>query len=148
MLADCIAFVSVMPRTGRAPSKSFGERLELDEETGCWNWTGAKTGDGYGNVKRGGKSIRAHRYAFEKFVGPIPNGACVLHSCDNPACCRPDHLRVGSQNKISATQSTVAGTERQDRGSRSRKSIKSESPRRATAIWASVSAYTRQRFGT
>ena len=95
--ADCIAFVSVMPRKGRGPIKSFSDRLELDEETGCWNWTGARARDGYGRMKRGGKSIAAHRYAFEKLVAPIPDGACVLHSCDNPACCNPDHLRVGSQ---------------------------------------------------
>jgi hypothetical protein len=99
MVGDYVAFVSVIPRNGRAPRKSFDQRLELDEETGCWNWTGAKTPDGYGNLKRGGKSIAAHRYAFEKLVGPIPSGACILHSCDNPACCNPDHLRVGSQKE-------------------------------------------------
>jgi hypothetical protein len=97
MLADCIAFVSIPPRKGRAPIKSFDARLEFDEATGCWNWTGAIDQYGYGNVKRVGKNFRAHRLAYEKLVGPIPNGAFILHSCDNPACCNPDHLRPGSQ---------------------------------------------------
>jgi hypothetical protein len=97
MLADCIAFVSIPPRNGRAPVKSFDARLKFDEATGCWNWTGAIDRYGYGNVKRAGKNLRAHRYAYEKLIGPIPAGACVLHSCDNPACCNPDHLRPGSQ---------------------------------------------------
>lgn len=96
MVAETIAFISIMPSNGQAPRKTFAQRLELDEETGCWNWTGAKTRDGYGNLKRGGKSFSAHRYVFEKLVGPIPKGTCVLHSCDNPACCNPDHLRTGS----------------------------------------------------
>ena len=97
--ADYIVFVTVLPRKGRRASKPFVERLEVNRETGCWNWTGASTRDGYGNLKRGGKNTLAHRYAFEKLVAPIPAGYCVLHSCDNPACCNPDHLRTGTRKE-------------------------------------------------
>jgi len=41
--------------------------------------------------------IRAHRWAYETFVGPIPDGLGVCHHCDTPSCVRPDHLFVGTQ---------------------------------------------------
>ena len=44
-----------------------------------------------------GKTVRAHRAAWELYVGPIPSGTCVLHKCDIPQCVNPDHLFLGSQ---------------------------------------------------
>jgi hypothetical protein len=40
--------------------------------------------------------LRTHRVAWEEANGPIPDGKCVLHSCDNPPCCNPEHLFLGS----------------------------------------------------
>jgi len=55
--------------------------------------------DGYGlvTVRIAGKktSTRAHRLAYEAFVGEISPSVLVLHTCDVPACCNPDHLRLG-----------------------------------------------------
>ncbi len=70
----------------------------------CWNWTGARTGSG--PVKHGQVMWRehyrtpqkAHRVAWELTFGPIPVGRQINHHCDNPVCCRPEHLYLGTQD--------------------------------------------------
>ena len=63
---------------------------------GCWLWTGARINDGYGLLKRSGKTILAHRFSYELAHGPVPAGLVVMHKCDTPACVRPDHLKPGT----------------------------------------------------
>lgn len=75
------------------------ERIKVIGE--CWEWQRSKVNGGYGHFRYsdGGdfKNKRAHRLAWELFRGPIPEGMCVLHRCDNPPCCNPDHLFLGSK---------------------------------------------------
>ena len=59
---------------------------------GCWEWRAYRNRNGYGRFTIGGKMVAAHRYAYRYFHGPIPAGCGVIHSCDNQACCNPDHL--------------------------------------------------------
>ena len=82
-----------MPKVGAF----FWDRVDRTE--GCWVWMGARVSKGYGNLWHGGKSISAHRHAWELTVGPIPPGMHVLHHCDNPPCVRPDHLWLGTNRE-------------------------------------------------
>ena len=74
----------------------FRERLfaplVIDPETGCINWTGTKTPEGYGKIGRDGKIVTTHRAMYEMFAGPIPEGLHLDHLCRNRACANVAHL--------------------------------------------------------
>lgn len=65
----------------------------------CWLWTGYTTKYGYGQVTIGGQVLYTHRLAWELTNGPIPDGQWALHKCDNPPCCNPAHLFLGTQTE-------------------------------------------------
>lgn len=74
----------------------FKERL-LRTPTGCLEWLAARDVNGYGRVSWKGRTQLAHRVAYQLFVGAIPAERNVCHRCDNPPCCEPSHLFLGSQ---------------------------------------------------
>ena len=70
-------------------------------DSGCWEWTGARQLSGlpYGRLSIHGRARLAHRAAWAAWVGEIPPRTMVLHRCDNPPCCNPDHLFLGNQSE-------------------------------------------------
>ena len=75
------------------------ERLykrRMETPSGCWEWIGARTTAGYGELVVDGKVNYTHRLSWELHNGPIPAELFVLHRCDNPPCFRPDHLFLGT----------------------------------------------------
>lgn len=63
----------------------------------CWIWKAALDRKGYGAFQVSGKVVKAHRFAYELVNGPIPDGLCGLHRCDNPGCCNPAHIFLGTR---------------------------------------------------
>lgn len=78
----------------REPIERLWERVE--KTATCWIWTGPVNGWGYGHFCVNGKQTSAHRAAWLATHGEIPEGLHVLHRCDTPRCCRPDHLFLGT----------------------------------------------------
>lgn len=88
----------------------FDECYVIDEITGCWNWTKAKIGKGYGNFCLNFSTRKlSHIYTYERKYGKIPAGLVMHHICENKGCCNPDHVipktnaencRLGKNAKI------------------------------------------------
>lgn len=79
--------------------QTITSRCCLNPKTGCWEWTRAKHRHGYGELRSGKSGVRASRVAYELWKGKIPDGMEVMHKCDNPPCCNPDHLVIGSHTE-------------------------------------------------
>lgn len=79
------------------PEQRFWNKVDRSGgDDACWIWTARARFAGYGQIWWHGHVERAHRVAYELGRGPIPDGLFVLHSCDNPPCCNPAHLFLGT----------------------------------------------------
>ena len=82
-------------KSTRSPVERMTQKIQVTEQ-GCYEFMGARNDRGYGQVWAHGRLVYTHRFARELCNGPIPDGGCILQRCDNPPCCNPDHLFLGS----------------------------------------------------
>lgn len=81
---------------GRPLTERFWEKVDVGGPDECWDWQGARAHYGHGIINVTGRSLLAHRVAWSITHGD-PAEANVCHRCDNPPCCNPAHLFLGSQ---------------------------------------------------
>jgi len=86
-----------LPPGSQNLSKRFWNLVAKAGPTDCWPWTATKTGNGYGNFKAPWGHAPAHRIAYWLGTGEYPEKLLVRHKCDNPICCNPDHLELGTR---------------------------------------------------
>lgn len=89
---------SIRAQYAKTPVDRFMAMVKK-RDSGCWMWLGSQDSDGYGSIRMNGRSIRAHRFSYQYFVGPIPGGMLVCHRCDTPGCVNPEHLFIGSNRE-------------------------------------------------
>lgn len=75
------------------PEMRFWSKVKKSlDPNGCWEWTGATSAGGYGQMGLERKIVYTHRFSYEFHKGPIPEGMSLDHLCRNTKCCNPDHL--------------------------------------------------------
>jgi len=82
----------------RSTEKDFWKHVKIGKENECWEWKGSKDDHGYGRVRYQGKEYKSHRLAWILKSGSTED-IFVCHRCDNPPCCNPNHLFLGTHQE-------------------------------------------------
>jgi hypothetical protein len=85
-----------MAKKIRPDEERFWEKVDIKGLDDCWEWKAGRFPEGYGQFYFDDTSKYAHRVAWKFIYGDIPPGIKVLHHCDNPPCCNPIHLFLGT----------------------------------------------------
>jgi hypothetical protein len=85
------------PRTVGYYATRFWSQVDMRGAGECWGWNGAKCNNGYGKSYTGESCMRATKITFELFYNRSIGDLFVLHKCDNPPCCNPNHLFLGTK---------------------------------------------------
>lgn len=88
-----------IPITEAAKARFESKLLKTQSEQDCWPYRGQPSAKGYGRFRIKRIEYRPHRVAYTIANGQIPEGMVVRHTCDNPMCCNPAHLALGTQNE-------------------------------------------------
>lgn len=83
-------------RSKKTLTERFWSKVNKGSPEDCWEWTGARLPWGYGRMQKNGHLVGSHCVAYELAYGSVPKGYFVLHKCDNPPCCNPSHLFLGT----------------------------------------------------
>lgn len=80
-------------------AERFWLKVDVRGPDECWPWLASTNPNGYGQIidDEHGQMLKAHRVCWTLCFGPIPPGLNVLHGCDNPPCCNPRDLFLGTQ---------------------------------------------------
>lgn len=92
------------PRSIRPLAERFWSKVDRRGQDECWPWKG-RLGAGYGRFRlgrAGSRSDHPMRVAYALVIGPVPKGLHVCHRCDNPPCCNPSHLWLGTSQQNTA----------------------------------------------
>lgn len=96
----------------------FWDKVKRGAADECWPWTGFVKSSGHGLTSIRGLPMHTSRKAWILTHGPIANGLCVNHRCDNAICCNPAHMYLGSRSDNAIDQWAQLPPEQRGRGVR------------------------------
>lgn len=114
---------------------NFFRRIKINQDTGCHEWQATKTKGGYGQVSLFGRMFSVHRVAYFLATGNDPSGLDTCHTCDNPSCCNPDHLFIGTTSE-NMRDCAAKGRANKPRGDMNGARIHPETRCRGEAHWS------------